>query len=205
MTKNRPIAKSPANPPAGAKSQNETAPSREELVAELSHEVESLIRGDAIFNQLKFIKKAIPIFYTYLSRERRRKKPSEQLKWFLAEAFSPESPVDSDSLAIFLDMLRSMRKQMEGEALPPDTGEKTLRHLKNLVATRREPRYWREYRAFCSGKQVSEILREFHPAYDQLHTWEREKYYRKIYNAIQRLVEKYGGPPLSKTPPPHQS
>jgi hypothetical protein len=203
MRKNRPFGKEEA-PSASPKPPNETAPSREQLVSELSHEAENFILSDAVFNQLRFIKKAIPIFYTYLSRERRRKKRSKQFQWFLVELFRSDSPVDSELLANFRDLLQLMRKQMEGEALPPDTGERTPRHLKNLAAIRKEPTYWREYRAYCNGKLVSEILREFHPAYDQLHGWDREKYFRKIYNAIQRLVEKYGGPPLTKTPPPQQ-
>ena len=45
-----------------------------------------------------------------------------------------------------------------------------------------------------------EILREFHPEYEQMHEWEREKYYRKIYIAIQRLVERFGGPSMSGPP-----
>jgi hypothetical protein len=182
--------------------QSDAAQTREQLVAALSHEAESLIRSDAVFKQLQFIKKAIPIFYTFLSRERRRKSPSKQLQWFISEAFRSDSPVDVELLADFLGLLQLLRKQMEGAEFPPDTGEKLLRRFKNLTAIRKEPRYWREYRAFRDGKSVSEILREFHPGYDQLHSWQRAKYFRKVYNAIQRLVGKYGGPPLS-APPPH--
>jgi len=36
---------------------------------------------------------------------------------------------------------------------------------------------------------------------EQLHAWKREKYFRKVYNAIQRLVKKYGGPPLQPAAP----
>jgi len=72
-----------------------------------------------------------------------------------------------------------------------------LSHLINLMKTRAEPKYWQEYRAYCTGKSVSKILSEFHPAYGRLHAWEREKYFRKVYNAIKRLVEKYGGSPLN--------
>jgi hypothetical protein len=68
--------------------------------------------------------------------------------------------------------------------------------------TRKEPRYWREYQAYRAGKQVSEILREFHPKYEQLHGHDREMYFRKIYYAIKRLVKRYGGPPLRKAASP---
>ena len=98
-------------------------------------------------------------------------------------------------------MLRAIRKQMEGQELPPDTGEKMLTRLQNLMKTRKDPKYWKEYLAFRDGKEVVEILREFHPEYDRLHAWEREKYFRKVYNAIQRLVEKYGGRPLPPVAP----
>ena len=114
----------------------------------------------------------------------------------------PPSPVDNQALVNFKDMLLASRMQMEGQELPPDTGKKMLAQLQNLMKTRKNPRYWTEYLAYRQGKPVSEILHEFHPVYDRLHAWEREKYFRKVYNAIQRLVEKYGGPPL--LPPPLQ-
>jgi hypothetical protein len=204
MRKTRPAAtESKQTSSAIREPQKQAATSREQLVADLTHEAESLIRSDAVIKQLRSLKKVIPVLYAYLSRERRRKKPSKQLQWLLAE-FTPEIPVDNCLLVVLRDLLLSMRMQLEGGELPSDTGEKTLRHLKNLMAIRKEPRYWREYRAYRNGKLVSEILREFHPAYDQLHSWEREKYFRKVYNAIQRLVEKYGGLPLN-TPPPQES
>jgi hypothetical protein len=173
---------------------------REQLVAALSHEAADLIRSDIVFRDLKFLKKAIPLLCTFLGRERRRKKPSEQLKWVLA-ALRPDVPVSNAGLASILNILQLMRKQMDGAQLPPDTGEKSLRYLKNLMAIRKEPKYWREYRAYCDGKTVSEILRDSHPSYVQLRTWERDKYFRKVYNAIQRLIQKYGGPPLNIPPP----
>ena len=198
MNKSRPVRKEA--PSARPELRRGIKPSREQLVYELSDEVENLILSDAVFKLLQSIKKAIPIFYTFLKRERRRKKPSEHFRWLFAEAFAPDTPVDSDVLAICLHNLKLIRQHMEGQVLPPDTGIQTLRHLKNLAAIRKEPRYWAEYRAYRNGKQVSEILREFHAGYKELHGWEREKYFRKIYTAIQRLVEKYGGPALNKTP-----
>jgi hypothetical protein len=201
-TKERCVARKPTETLLPAEgTQGDALPTREQLVAAMSQEAASLVRTDAFFRDLQSLKKAIPVLCDYLTRERRRKKPSKQLQWFLAEVFRPGSPVSIESIASSLDLLRLLRMQMEGAVLPPDSGEAALRCLKNLMATRNEPKYWREYRAWRDGKPVSEILRELHPGYDQLHSWEREKYFRKVYNAIQRLVEKYGGPSLSVPPP----
>ena len=75
-----------------------------------------------------------------------------------------------------------------------------LIQLRNFMRTRKDPKYWKEYMAYLGGRSVADILRQFHPEYASLHAWEREKYFRKVYNAIQRLVEKYGGPSLPPTP-----
>jgi len=176
-------------------------PSREQIVEDLKREMENLVLSDAVLNMLREMKRAIPIFYTYLSRERRRKKRSKQFQWLIEQIFRPQSPVDNRALVNFKDTLLASRKQMEGQELPPDTGKKMLAQLQNFMKTRKDPKYWTEYLAYCQGKPVSEILREFHPEYDRLHAWEREKYFRKVYNAIQRLVEKYGGPPLQPAGP----
>lgn len=173
--------------------QNKTAPTRQELVAELTGNLERFVLSDTVFNQLRFFKEALSLVYPYLAKERRRKKRSKQFQWLLANVFRPQSPVDSSILANFRDQILRARRVLKGDALPPDTGERSLRYLKNLMAIRKEPRYWREYRAYCDGKPVSEILREFHPGYDQLHSWEREKYFRKVYNGIQRLVRNMVG------------
>jgi len=179
----------------------ESTPSREQIVEDLKREIENLVLSDAVLNMLRVMKRASPVFYAYLSRERRRKKRSIQFQWLIEQMFRPQSPVDNSALMNFKDLLLAMRKQMEGQELPPDTGEKMLTRLQDLMKTRKEPKYWREYMAYRDGKEVAEILREFHPEYDRLHTWEREKYFRKVYNAIQRLVEKYGGRPLRRPAP----
>jgi len=184
-----------------AKSEPAGNSSREQIVADLKREFEHLVLSDAVFAWLRTMKRAIPIFYAYLSRERKRKKRSKQFQWLLEQICQPQSPVDNAAIANFKDMLLAARKQMEGQELPPETGKKMLTELQNLMKTRKDPKYWREYLAYRSGKPVAEILREFHPEYDHLHTWEREKYFRKVYNAIQRLVDKYGGPPLHSATP----
>jgi hypothetical protein len=179
----------------------ETTPSREQIVEDLKREIENVVLSDAVLNMLRMMKRVSPVFYAYLSRERRRKKRSTQFQWVIEQMCRPQLPVDNSALTNFKDLLLAMRKQMEGQELPPDTGKKMLVQLQNFMKTRKEPKYWREYMAYRDGKEVAEILREFHPAYDGLHTWEREKYFRKVYNAIQRLVEKYGGRPLLRAAP----
>ena len=176
--------------------------SREQIVEDLHREIENLVLSDAAFNMLRTMKKAIAFFHSYLSREKKRKRRSKQFQWLLEQMCRPQSPVDNSALATFKDMLLSTRKQIEGQELPPDTGEKVLTQLQDLMKVRKDPKYWREYMAYRAGKDVAEILREFHPEYERLHTWEREKYFRKVYNAIQRLVERYGGRPLQPAAPP---
>ena len=185
---------------AGAK------PSREQLIADVTHELEALVLSDAMFENLKSFKKAIALVYPYVQQERRRKKRSKQFRWFLGEWLREEilgaaSPVDTSALIEVKKWLVLMRIQLEGGELPQDTGRRWLKTFENALKTRTEPKYWREYQAYRSGKSVAEILRINHPQYDQLHAWEREKYFRKVYNAIKRLVKKYGGPAVPPIPP----
>jgi hypothetical protein len=184
-----------------SKRRKRTAESREQLVADLIREIEEWILSDTVFNALRTLKKVTGFIYPYLQQERRRKKRSKEFQWLIGEIFRPQSPVDSGVLVEFKESLLWMRNQLEGSEIPSDSGEKFVAILKNFTKTRGKPKYWREYLAYLSGRTVSQILREFHPQRDRLQTWEREKYFRKVYNAIQRLVEKYGGPPL----PPNQS
>ena len=185
--------------PANAEPPVESIPTREQIIADLKSEMEKLVLSDVAFNNLRTMKKGISIFYDYLSQERRRKKRSREFQWLIEQICRPKSPADSSALATFKDILLAARKQIEGQELPQDTGERILAQFQNLMKTRKDPKYWKEYLAYLDGKPVAEILREFHPEYERLHAWEREKYFRKVYNAIQRLVEKYGGPPF---PPP---
>lgn len=191
------IKLSPKEPPVDTA----TEPSREQVVADLMREMEKLILSDAAVAELRKAKKAIECVYSYLQRERRRKKRSKHFQWLLAQMYPPPSPVRKNVLTDLRDSLVAMREQIEGHELPSDTGQTSLAKLERLVRTPTEPKYWREYTSYLNNKPVSEILREFHPQYDQLHGWEREKYFRKVYNAIKRLVEQYGGPPLAPAPP----
>ena len=161
--------------PASAEPTVESLPSREQIVGDLKSEMENLVLSDVAFNTLRTMKKGISIFYDYLSRERRRKKRSREFQWFIEQICRPESPADSSALATFKDILLAARKQMEGQELPPDTGERILAQCRNLMKTRRGPKYWKEYLAYVGGKPVAEILREFHPEYERLHAWERDK------------------------------
>src|SRR5436309_1785401 len=101
--------------PASPTPMGESTPSREQIVEDLQRELENLLLSDVVFNMLRTMKKAVPIVYIYLSRERRRKKRSKQFRWFIEQVCRPKSPVDNSALANFKDMLRAIRKQMEGQ------------------------------------------------------------------------------------------
>ena len=176
------------------------APSREQIVGDVTTEMEKLILSDAVFDELRKAKKAIEFLYAYLQQERRRKKRSKHFQWVLAQLL-PVSPVHDTVLTALRVTLISAREAIERHELAPDIGQKSLARLVNLVKTRTEPKYWREYTAYLNKKPVAAILHEFHPQYGQLHSWDREKYFRKVYNGIQRLVGQYGGPPLPPAPP----
>ena len=189
----------PEAPPTGDKSGSKK-PDRDEIIGQIRTDVEHLVLSDETFSTLRNLKKAIPIFYDYIDRERRRKKRSPEFRWLMSQIQS-QTPIDNNVLLAFSELLQKMRLQIDGLELPPDTGEKLLSHLQNLIKTRKDPNYWKEYCAFISGKSVSDVLRAFHPAYETLHGWDRAQYFRKVYNAIRRLVDKYGGPAMPAQPP----
>jgi len=182
---------------------SEKEPSRDQVAAAFATEFERLLLSDATLQNLRTMKKGLPLIERYLTRERKRKTRSPEFQWLMAQVGRPKFPVDKNALSLFTDLLRAMREQQEGAAVPPDAGKVFLGRLQSFLETRKDPKYWKEYQAYLSGRPVSDILREFHPEYERLKTWERGKYFRKVYNALQRLVAKYGGPALKEPPLSH--
>ena len=103
-------------------------------------------------------------------------------------------PVSVENVNTLGVLLSAARADIEGDETPVPSKE-LLDIFRNLLKERRRSKYWNEYLDHVAGKSVSQILRERHPQWSQLDDpLKKVRYFRKVYNGIQRLVEKYGGP-----------
>ena len=174
-------------------STNATSP-RDEALQKLRSQLERLLLDESMLKRLKLQKQSIDALISLLRKERRRKTRSPAFQALLDKLAALPPPVTVENMNTLGVLVSAARADIEEDETPVPSKE-LLDIFRNLLKERKRSKYWNDYLDHLAGKSVSQVLRERHPQWSRLDDpFKKHQYFNKVYNGIQRLVEKCGGP-----------